>query len=446
MTGVQTCALPISLVLVYSFVKSDYKKTYLISIIIFLLCVLVAFIVTYFTAHSLYERFDVLGFSANGRNYWYSLAISMFKDNLAFGIGFFGDPNLSFGTDKWCFHSTPLQLRACGGIIGTILILPFFVQKYYLFYKNRSESNMFFLAMVIFFALHGLIDITAFSFDKVLMILIICAFAESAGRTGGPVWKKEYILDEKEPSFYKKYGKRILDFSIASIALLVFSPLLAIIAIISRVKIGKPVIFVQPRPGKDCKVFKFYKFRSMKNSIDKKGNPLPDEQRITKWGSFLRKSSLDELPQLWNIIKGDMSIVGPRPRMVKDVIFYSKDVKNIYSVRPGMTGLDQVTGRNINSWERIFELDKQYAEKCSFWLDVKIFFMTFIVLFRNRGSAVGSATSKREYWYSDYLLKNKKIEKKEYDKGIDLARKIEQITLTGQSVDMKTYDDKIDVQ
>lgn len=237
--------------------------------------------------------------------------------------------------------------------------------------------------------------------------------------------------------FYANFLKRILDFCLAFFALLFLALPMGIIALISRIKIGKPVIFAQPRPGKNCKVFMFYKFRSMKDAFDKNGNPLPDEQRITKWGKFIRKTSIDELPQLWNILKGDMSFVGPRPRMIKDMVFYSQETLDAYTVRPGLTGIDQVYGRNQYSWEKIFEVDQEYAEKCSFWLDCKLFFATFVSVFKNKGSAGGSETSAREYWYSDYLLKQNKISEDQYNEGLQKAREIEQSKKEGKNINMK---------
>ena len=237
--------------------------------------------------------------------------------------------------------------------------------------------------------------------------------------------------------FYANFLKRVLDICLSLFALLFLALPMGIIALISLIKIGRPVIFSQPRPGKNCKVFMFYKFRSMKNAVDKNGNPLPDEQRITKWGKLIRKTSLDELPQLWNILKGDMSFVGPRPRMVKDMVFYKKETMDAYTVRPGLTGIDQVYGRNQFSWEKIFDVDREYAEKCSFWLDCKLFFATFISIFKNKGSSGGSETSQREYWYSDYLLKGNSINEDEYNKGLALAKEIENVKFSGKNVNIK---------
>ena len=163
----------------------------------------------------------------------------------------------------------------------------------------------------------------------------------------------------------------------------------------------------------------------MTNKTDEKGNLLPDDQRITKYGKFLRKSSLDELPQLFNILKGDMSIVGPRPRLVKDMIFYDKEVLPAYSKRPGLTGASQVAGgRSEASWESIFEEELKYAEKVTLWKDIKIIFKTIGVLFKTDSSSEGAGTSKREYFYSDYLLHNNKISKEQYALGLVMANSI----------------------
>ena len=162
----------------------------------------------------------------------------------------------------------------------------------------------------------------------------------------------------------------------------------------------------------------------MTNKRDKDGNLLPDKDRITKYGKILRKLSIDELPQLFNILFGSMSIVGPRPRLVKDMAFYPEDVMKAYSVTPGLTGPSQVTGgRSESSWESIFEEDLKYAENLSLWLDIKILFKTFGAIFK-KGSEGGAETSKREYYYADYLLKTEQISQEQYDRGLKLSEEI----------------------
>lgn len=176
---------------------------------------------------------------------------------------------------------------------------------------------------------------------------------------------------------YKKYIKRLLDIIISFCALVILSPILLIVALLVRIKLGSPVIFCQERPGKNEKIFKLYKFRSMSDKKDENGKLLPNEERLTKFGRLLRKTSLDELPELVNILKGEMSIVGPRPLLTEYLPYYTEKEAHRHDVRPGLTGLAQVNGRNaINSWEDRFNYDIEYVEKCSFILDVKIILKT----------------------------------------------------------------------
>ncbi len=224
---------------------------------------------------------------------------------------------------------------------------------------------------------------------------------------------------------YAKFFKRFIDFLVSLIVLIILSPIMLIITIISLISIGRPLIFAQYRPGKDGKVFKLYKFRSMSNKKDKNGNLLPDSDRITKFGKFLRKTGLDELPQLFNILKGDMSLIGPRPRLVKDMVFYEESVFPAYTVRPGITCLSQISGgRSESSWEDIFEKDLEYSKKITFIGDVKILFKTVFAIFKKEGKGASAGESKREYYYPDYLLKSGKITKDQYNKGIESANKI----------------------
>lgn len=170
--------------------------------------------------------------------------------------------------------------------------------------------------------------------------------------------------------------KRGLEFIIALIGLILASPILLIIAILVRIKLGSPIFFRQARVGLNGEVFEMIKFRTMKDACDAKGNLLPDEERLTAFGSFLRKSSLDELPELWNVLKGDMSLVGPRPLLVEYLPLYSEEQMKRHNVRPGITGYAQVNGRNNISWTKKFELDVYYVENFSLWLDIKILFQT----------------------------------------------------------------------
>ena len=175
---------------------------------------------------------------------------------------------------------------------------------------------------------------------------------------------------------YRKFFKRFLDVVLSLFALIVLSPVLLAVAVLVRVKLGSPVIFCQERPGKDEKIFRMYKFRTMTEERDGNGELLPDEVRLTKFGRLLRSTSLDELPELYNILRGDMSIVGPRPLLVKYLPLYNGEQRRRHDVRPGLTGLAQVSGDVDMTWERQFVLDVQYTERITLWMDIKIVWMT----------------------------------------------------------------------
>lgn len=179
--------------------------------------------------------------------------------------------------------------------------------------------------------------------------------------------------------------KRFLDICIAIIALILLSPIFLFLMYKVRKNLGSPIFFCQNRPGKDGKEFKMIKFRSMKDAFDKNGKPLPDEERITPFGQKLRSTSLDEIPQIINVLKGDMSIVGPRPQLSDFMKHYTARQHRRHDVRPGMTGLAQVSGRNNLSWDEKFELDVQYVETQSLWLDIKIIFKTILVVLKKEG-------------------------------------------------------------
>lgn len=184
---------------------------------------------------------------------------------------------------------------------------------------------------------------------------------------------------------YRKYIKRILDFTLSLIALIVLSPILLITAILVKIKLGSPIIFKQQRPGKNEKIFTLYKFRTMTDQKDEEGNLLPDEQRLTKFGKILRSTSIDELPELINILKGDMAIVGPRPLLVEYLSLYNDEQKHRHDVRPGLTGLAQVSGRNSISWEEKFDEDLKYINKVNLVSDFKIILKTIVKVFKREG-------------------------------------------------------------
>ncbi len=219
--------------------------------------------------------------------------------------------------------------------------------------------------------------------------------------------------------FYEKYVKRLLDILCALLAIIAFSWLYLILAAIVRVKMGSPVFFRQPRPGRidpetgEEKIFRMYKFRTMAEQDDEMGDPLPDDQRLTPFGRMLRSTSLDELPEAFNILKGDMSVVGPRPMLVRDMVFMDDRIRMRHTAKPGLTGLAQVNGRNAIPWEQKYEWDLKYIEKVTFLNDLKIVGRTFLKVF-------GKGESSKELDvtddYGDALLKEGKVGREEYDR------------------------------
>ena len=195
----------------------------------------------------------------------------------------------------------------------------------------------------------------------------------------------------------RQYIKRILDVAISAAGLLLLSPVLIITALLVRVKLGSPVIFNQERPGLNGKIFKMYKFRTMTDERDNEGKLLPDEQRLTHFGKILRSTSLDELPELWNILKGDMSLIGPRPLLVKYLPLYNERQSHRHDVRPGITGYAQVHGRNKLDWPERFEMDVYYVEHLSFKLDLSILADTVGVVLRRDGISSDTSTTMEEF-------------------------------------------------
>ena len=190
-------------------------------------------------------------------------------------------------------------------------------------------------------------------------------------------------------SFYVKYSKRFFDVILSLLALVVLSPVMLLIAVLVKIKLGSPVLFCQERPGKEGKIFMMYKFRTMTEKKDKEGKLLPDKERLTEFGRKLRRSSLDELPELINIIKGEMSIVGPRPLLVEYLPLYNQEQRKRHEVRPGLTGLAQVNGRNAIKWEEKFEYDIEYIKTVSAWTDIKIICQTIKKVWKKEGIQAG---------------------------------------------------------
>ncbi|MDB8558394.1 sugar transferase [Turicibacter sanguinis] len=190
--------------------------------------------------------------------------------------------------------------------------------------------------------------------------------------------------------------KRVFDIVMSLVLIILLSPVILLVAVLVGIKMGWPVFFVQERVGKDNQIFKIYKFRTMSNSVDKKGQPLSDEMRLTKFGQFLRQTSLDELPELFNILKGEMSFVGPRPLLVEYLLEYDEHQIRRHEIRPGLTGWAQVNGRNLVSWEQRFNLDVWYVEHHHFGLDLKILWMTVIKVLKREGiSQEGQVTMEK---------------------------------------------------
>lgn len=212
---------------------------------------------------------------------------------------------------------------------------------------------------------------------------------------------------------YAKFFKRIIDFCLSLVGIIVLSPLLLILMILGAVFMKGNPFFTQLRPGKDEKIFKLIKFRTMDNRKDADGNLLPDEVRLNKYGRFLRSTSLDELPELFNILKGDMAIVGPRPQLVRDMVFMTPEQRRRHTVRQGLTGWAQVNGRNGISWEDKFKYDLEYVDKISFLFDLKIIFMTVASVLKKDGITMEDMATAMDL--GDYLLNTDQVSKEEYD-------------------------------
>lgn len=231
---------------------------------------------------------------------------------------------------------------------------------------------------------------------------------------------------------YAKYVKRLLDIVLSGVALIILAPIIAIVALLVRLKLGSPVIFKQERPGKGKKIFTMCKFRTMTDARDSEGNSLPDDVRLTKFGIFLRSTSLDELPELWNIFKGDMSIVGPRPQLVRDMVFFNEEQMKRQDVLPGLTGLAQVNGRNAIAWEDKLNYDLKYIEKITFLGDCKIILNTVFKVFKREDiSADGMSTAED---FGDYLLRVGKVSEEEYQQNLVLSKQLIKIYKKGESM------------
>ena len=240
---------------------------------------------------------------------------------------------------------------------------------------------------------------------------------------------KTNIRLERKCGFYELYIKRLIDVVCSVAAIVAFGWLYVIVAVLVRVKLGSPVLFKQPRPGKIDpktgreKIFYMYKFRSMSDERDENGNLLPDEVRLGKFGKVLRSTSLDELPEVFNIVRGEMTLVGPRPQLVRDLVFMTDEQRMRHTAKPGLSGLAQVNGRNDISWEEKLNWDLKYIEKVSFLGDMKIIFQTVMKAFiKQEGITDGDMAT--AYDYGDWLLKESKVSKEEYLEKQEEAKKL----------------------
>ena len=234
--------------------------------------------------------------------------------------------------------------------------------------------------------------------------------------------RKETKAKKKRRTLYELFFKRFFDILLSLLALIVLFPVFLIVWIASKISIGGKAMFCQYRPGKNGKIFKLYKFRSMTNETDENGRLLPDEKRITKFGKFIRKTSLDELPQLLNILKGDMSIIGPRPRMVEECVFLDDTQQDRFKVRPGITGWAQVNGRNNITFDTVVKFDKEYVNNISLWFDIKIIFKTIVYVFKRKGINKEGTVSNE--FHGDYLLRTGQIEQEYYDEKMSKAKEM----------------------
>lgn len=222
--------------------------------------------------------------------------------------------------------------------------------------------------------------------------------------------------------FYRQFFKRFYDILLSGVAILVFSPILILLIIIGSIIMKGNPFFTQPRPGKNEKIFKLIKFRTMTNAKDENGNLLPDDKRLVKYGKFLRSTSLDELPELINIFLGQMSIVGPRPQLVRDMVFMTDEQRKRHTVRQGLTGLAQANGRNGISWEKKLEFDLEYINKISLFGDIKIIFGTVFSVLKKQGITEEGMETASDYGV--YLLQNGKISQEEFDEKMLEAKKL----------------------
>lgn len=417
------------LMLIVFYLKKDFKNR-IKNVSIFLGVIVLVSLISYRQLAALFSRFfdteDFWGALLTGRDdIWSDYLKETFSSPVKalFGQGLISNEVFIHAEGVMrASHNLYLFILYRFGIIGTLaigyLICLFIVET------GKEKPKAVNYIPLVGFLFQSFCDNTfkSFNFTYIILVAMIlfddCKPIEQTLKTGEVIRKR---------TVYEFCIKRIFDFTISLIAIIVLSPVFLIIGIINAIVLKGNPILKQYRPGKCGRIFTLYKFKSMKDTIGDNGELLPDNERITKFGVFIRRIGIDELPQLFNILKGDMSIVGPRPRLVKDMIFYSKETFEAYCVRPGFTGPAQVYDRGSkSSWEEVFERDKQYAKNITFLNDLKLLVGTFFSVFtkaRNR-SKLNENEPVREYYYPDQLLKDNKITKEQYDQGLKLAKSL----------------------
>lgn len=237
-------------------------------------------------------------------------------------------------------------------------------------------------------------------------------------------WKDKKILSQHVPcGIYDRYFKRPIDFMLSSLALIMLSPIMLITAIMVKANLGSPILFKQKRPGLNGEIFELWKFRTMTEALDSDGYLLPDSDRLTDFGKKLRSTSIDELPELFNIIKGEMAIVGPRPQLIRDMVFMNEKQRRRHTVRPGLSGLAQVRGRNALSWEQKLNIDLEYIEKITFLQDAGIILKTIIKVFKCEDITDKEHVTALDY--GDYLLSKNMITKEKFNELQAYAKRLE---------------------
>lgn len=399
-------------------IKKPSKKTIVLIVSIFILLITSLIILlnndqTFETLNKLFFRIENLKNGSGRFELWHNSIRICLDNNVITGVGRFRALQINelvYNNDLNNFHNIYFETLVTYGVVGVGALLGLFI---YIFKKNISNKDIKYKAFLItsmmtFLSISILETITRFSMGYVDTISLVMFFTL-------PIICSNMVDDSAsensntEENMYKKYIKRLLDIVISILGIIISLPITLVIGLLIRFKLGKPIIFKSERPGKDGKIFTLYKFRSMSNKTDKNGELLPDEERLTKFGKLLRKTSLDEIPELWNIIKGDMSLVGPRPLDILYLPYYNEKEKHRHDVRPGLTGLAQVNGRNALNWEERFDYDIKYVNNITFINDLKIILKTIKKVFKSEDIVIrgkGKVIDFHEY-------RKKQLEKKQ---------------------------------